>query len=233
MPNEQSNQQRRAAGAHRQAGGGDLPAESAGTRRRHSAGPCGGCVLHLLCHGPQPHQRLPRHVERHFYEHHPFFLGHAGLVQPAVHRHCAGARLQDAVLEHWRRGPGAHRRPCYRADHGLLRQQPARTGPLCGHGAGQSAGGGTVGVCSRLVQIPLEHQRNPLHADDELCGHQYCGLHDQPHARSGVQPGHPQQGHQGGLAAGDRGPALHHQHHCGHCADLCHVRLSALLQTGL
>lgn len=29
------------------------------------------------------------------------------------------------------------------------------------------------------------------------------------------------------------GPALHHQHHCGHCADLRHVRLSALFQAGL
>lgn len=36
----------------------------------------------------------------------------------------------------------------------------------------------------------LEHQRNAVHPDDELRCHQHCGLHDEYHARPGIQPGH-------------------------------------------
>ena len=51
--------------------------------------------------------------------------------------------------------------------------------------------------------------------------------------RPGVEPRHAEQGDQGRLVPRHYGPALHHQHHCGHRADLRHVRLSALLQAGL
>ena len=50
-------------------------------------------------------------------------------------------------------------------------QQPARTAAVCRHGHRQCAGRCHLGLCSGLVQIPLEHQRNAVHPDDELRCH--------------------------------------------------------------
>ena len=63
--------------AYLQAGGCHLCAKSAGARHCYPAGTCCGCVLHLFCYRPEPHQRVRRYVERHVYEHHPFLLGAA------------------------------------------------------------------------------------------------------------------------------------------------------------
>ena len=49
----------------------------AGACHCYPAGTCCGCVLHLFCYRPEPHQRVRRYVERHVYEHHPFLLGAA------------------------------------------------------------------------------------------------------------------------------------------------------------
>ena len=56
---------------------------------------------------------------------------------------------------------------------------------------------------------------------------------DEYHARPGIQPGHPEQSHQGWLAARDQRPALHHQYYCGAGADLCDARLPQILQAGV
>ena len=98
---------------------------------------------------------------------------------------------------------------------------------------GSIAAGALWGLHPRVVQVPLEHERDAVHPDDELRCYVHCRLHDQHHARPGVEPRHAEQGDQGRLVPRHYGPALHHQHHCGHRADLRHVRLSALLQAGL
>ena len=90
-----------------------------------------------------------------------------------------------------------------------------------------------VGLHPCVVQVPLEHERDVVYPDDELRGNVDRRLHDQHHARPGVQPWHAEQGHQGGLVPGHFGPALYDQHHRCHCADLRHVRLPALLQAGV
>ena len=60
----------------------------------------------------------------------------------------------------------------------------------CG-GEGQILIGGLIAA---LVMVYQEH----------------CCLHDQHHARPGLQPGHPEQGYQGRLVPHHYGPALHH-----------------------
>ena len=183
--------------------------------------------------GLNPAVRLWRHVERHLRQHDPLQLDAARPVHAALRRHRAGPGLQDALLELRRRGPDPDRRPDCRPHHGVSGQQSAAAAAVRRHGAGQHCRGRTVGFHPRVVQVPLEHERDAVHPDDELRCYVHCCLHDQHHARPGVEPRHAEQGDQGRLVPRHYGPALHHQHHCGHRADLRHVRLSALLQAGL
>ena len=75
---------------------------------------------------------------------------------------------------------------------------PAAAAAVCGYGRRQHCRGCAVGLCPCVVQGPLEHERDAFHPDDELCCNKHRCLHDQHHARSGLQSGHAEQGHQGG-----------------------------------
>ena len=150
-------------------------------------------------HRPEPTVRLWRHVERYLRQHDPLQLDAARPVHAALRRHRAGPGLQDALLELRRRGPDPDRRPDCRPHHGVSGQQSAAAAAVCRHGAGQHCRGRTVGLHPRVVQVPLEHERDAVHPDDELRCYVHCCLHDQHHARPGIEPRHAEQGDQGRL----------------------------------
>ncbi len=48
--------------------------------------------------------------------------------------------------------------------------------------------GRSLGLYSGSIQGILEHKRNTVYPDDELCGNQHCGMHDQYSSWKSLQP---------------------------------------------
>jgi len=150
-----------------------------------------------------------------------------------VHRRGAGPRLQDAVLEHRRGGTGADGRARHRGGDDLPGQLPAQRPADFGHVRRRRHRGRVLGLYPRRVQGQVEHQRDPVHPDDELCGHQHRGLPDQSLARREIQHGQHQRRHPGGLVPQNPGLPLYaeHPHRAG--AGRGHVSVPALHQARL
>ena len=95
---------------------------------------------------------------------------------------CVGIALAPAFkMRFWNCGGEGQifdRRPDCRPYHGVSGQQSAAAAAVCRHGAGQHCRGRTVGLHPRVVQVPLEHERDAVHPDDELRCYVYCCLHD-------------------------------------------------------
>ena len=152
----------------------------------------------------------------------------------AVHRCGPRARVQDALLERRRGGPDSGGRHRHRGVHDLP-EQPAHAPAAAGDVHRQRDCRSDLGPDPRHLQGQVGHQRDAVHADDELRGHPAHLLHGgavgEPlrlQQRGRDQPEHP-----GGLVPEDLRPDLHAQRDSGHGAHRRHVLLPQAQQAGL
>ena len=77
-------------------------------------------------------------------------------------------RIQDEILEHRRRGTGSHGRLRDGGVHDPLRRQAPVLSSLPRYDYNEHCCGRDMGFHPRVLQGEVEHQRDALHADDEL-----------------------------------------------------------------